>query len=271
MTESTISLLPCESDRTDPPIIVVDNVWKRYPRSEHRPSLRHEAIQMLKHLIYRHLPAGQQTEPFFALKGISFCVNRSETIGIVGRNGSGKTTLLKLLSGVTQPTQGRVLVRERFAALIGLGIGFSMERTGRENIYLNAAIQGVHPRQTDSIIDEIIRFAELEQFIDMAVKLYSSGMMSRLAFSIAIHIVPDIIFLDEVLAVGDMSFQAKCIDRILSFKAEKRTLLFVSHSPDQVKMLCDRTLWLNNGELVMDGETENVLSHYEAAMVGAAS
>lgn len=255
--------------RTEVPVIDVENMWKRYPRNEHRPSLRHEALGMIKQRLVRHHESPSNTaRPFYALKDITFNVRRGEAVGIVGRNGSGKTTLLKLLSGITRPTEGHICVSGHFATLIGLGAGFNSERTGRENIYLNAAIQGVPPRQTDRVIKDIIDFAELEQFIDTPVKLYSSGMVARLAFSIAAHIMPEIIFLDEVLAVGDHAFQEKCIQRILGFKAEGRTLLFVSHVAAQVKLLCERTLWLHEGSLIMDGATDEVLTEFEAFMSG---
>jgi lipopolysaccharide transport system ATP-binding protein len=269
MTERDLSPYPNVS--VDAPVIEVQDVWKRYPRSEYRPSLRHEAMQLVKRITDPHSSRDHTNKPFFALKGVSFCIRSGEAVGIVGRNGSGKTTLLRLLSGITRPTQGQIKVRGKFATLIGLGAGFNAERTGRENIYLNAAIQGVRPRQVDLIVDDIIRFAELEQFLEMPVKLYSSGMTSRLAFSIAVHILPEIIFLDEVLAVGDMAFQEKCIQRILSLKAEGRTLLFVSHAAAQVKTVCERVLWLNNGELVMDGLAEEVLEHYKASMIEGAN
>lgn len=251
----------------DAPIIVVDGVWKRYTRGEHRPSLRHEALSMLRRVFSR--PVDDPVHPFYALEDISFQVQRGEAVGIVGRNGSGKTTLLRLLSGITRPTRGSISVTGRFATLIGLAAGFNAERTGRENIYLNAAIQGVPPRATRQIIGEIIEFAELEQFIDMPVKLYSSGMAARLGFSIAAHVLPEIIFLDEVLAVGDSAFQQKCTRRMLALKAEGRTLLFVSHAAAQIRLLCERTLWLHEGRLRADGPTSEVLALYENDQPGA--
>jgi len=180
----------------------------------------------------------------------------------VGRNGSGKTTLLRVLAGITQPTAGRVQVKGRFTALIALTAGFNIDRTGRENIYLSAAIHGLSPRATDRFIDEIIAFSELEAFIDTAVRHYSSGMVARLGFSVAIHLLPDIIFLDEILSVGDSGFQAKSFARIEQFKKEGRTLLIVSHS-DSLKTLTERTLWLDQGVLKMDGATADVFAAYQ--------
>jgi ABC-type polysaccharide/polyol phosphate transport system ATPase subunit len=257
--------VPPTQPNPDAPVVIVDGVWKRFVRNEHRPSLRHEAQAMVKRLLRR---AVSQTpvEPFYALRDVSFRVQRGEAVGIVGRNGSGKTTLLKLLSGITRPTRGEIHVAGHFATLIGLTAGFNAERTGRENIYLNAAIQGVPPHRVREILGEIVAFAELEQFIDTPVKLYSSGMVARLGFSIAVHILPEIIFLDEVLAVGDSAFQEKCVQRILELKHQGRTLLFVSHAHGHVQMLCERTLWLHNGALMADGPTADVLAEYEHAL-----
>jgi ABC-type polysaccharide/polyol phosphate transport system ATPase subunit len=248
------------------PVIVVDHVWKRYPRSEYRPSLRHEAVSMLKRMARQEFSAASQ--PFFAIKDVSFVVQRGEGVGIIGRNGSGKTTLLRLLSRITRPTTGRISVIGRYAALIGLSAGFNPERTGRENIYLNAAIHGVSPRRVNVLMDDIVEFAELGEFIDRPVKLYSSGMVARLGFSAMIHVLPEIIFLDEVLAVGDIAFQEKCLERIFSMKEGGRTVLFVSHSTKMVQKLCERAIWLNRGEVVMDGPSPEVLSRYEEAMLG---
>lgn len=246
------------------PVIVVEDVSKRYYRREYRPSLRHEALSMLRRLMRR--TSALHAEPFFALHGVSFAVQRGESIGIVGRNGSGKTTLLRLLSGIARPTQGRVEVRGRFAALIGLSAGFLPELSGRKNIYLNAAIQGVPPGQVDGLIEAIIDFAEIRPFIDTPVKHYSSGMAARLGFSIAVHILPELVFIDEVLAVGDAAFQEKCAERMLRLKAEGRTLLFVSHAAAAIQALCERTLWLHNGRLMLDGPTDAVLAAYATAM-----
>lgn len=224
-------------------------------------SLRHEAMHVLKKAIGQ--PTNEtERRPFWALKDIDFSIQKGEAVGIVGRNGSGKTTLLRVLSGITDPSEGSVKIVGRFVSLIGLSAGFDFERTGYENIFLNAAIYGVSPQVVRQHIDDIVEFAELYEFLGTPVKRYSSGMIARLGFSIAIHIFPDIIFLDEVLSVGDAAFQDKCITRIQELKAKKCTIVFVSHSASSVQMLCERTIWLNSSQLIMDGATEDVLNHY---------
>lgn len=245
------------------PIIVVENVSKRYAPLSYRPKLRHEAVQMVKSWLGMKSHASWRGEPFWALKNVSFTVRRGEAVGIIGRNGAGKTTLLRLLSGIMDPSEGRVQVSGRFATLIGLGAGFDGQRTGRENIYLNAAIFGFPPRQVDAFIDDIVAFSELGEFLDRPVKNYSSGMVARLGFSIAVHIFPDIIFLDEILSVGDLAFQQKCMDKMLQFKEQGCTFMFVSHDPGAVQMLCERSLWLHHGELMLDGPTHEVTRSYE--------
>ena len=197
---------------------------------------------------------------------MTFTIRAGESVALVGRNGAGKTTLFRVLCGITHASQGRAIINGRFATLIALGAGFNMERSGRENILLNAAIQGVPIGQVKSLMSEIIAFSELGDFIDTPVKRYSSGMVTRLGFSIAAHIFPDIIFLDEVLAVGDAAFQEKCMDRIMAMKAEGRTLMFVSHSADTVRNLCERAIWLDHGQVRMDGPSEEVVNQYESQL-----
>ncbi|PJF30828.1 MAG: teichoic acid ABC transporter ATP-binding protein [Candidatus Thermofonsia Clade 1 bacterium] len=244
------------------PIIQVEGVYKQYARMEYRPSLRHEALSLLR----RALRQQTVSQPFYALQNVTFSVQRGESVAIIGRNGSGKTTLLKLLSGIMSPTKGSVRVNGRFASLIGLQAGFIMELSGRKNIYLNAAFHGVMPHQIEPYVEDIINFAEIRPFIDTPVKHYSSGMSARLGFSIAIHVLPEIIFLDEVLAVGDSAFQKKCVDHMLKLRAEGRTIIFVSHDASAVRMLCERALWLHKGRLRMDGESDIVLEEYEYFM-----
>jgi lipopolysaccharide transport system ATP-binding protein len=250
---------------SEPPIIIAEHLCKRYVRTEYRPSLRHEALNMARKLLQGRQGGTFQAQPFNALDDVSFTIARGEAVGIIGRNGSGKTTLLRLLSGIAQPTSGTLTVRGRFAALIGLAAGFLPELSGRKNIYLNAAIQGVPPKQIEPLVEEIIEFAEIRSFIDTPVKNYSTGMGARLGFSIAVHILPEIVFIDEVLAVGDAAFQAKCTERMLQLKSEGRTIVFVSHDAYQVGLLCDRCLWLHNGKLMADGEARAVLAEYAAA------
>lgn len=247
-----------------PPVIVADHVYKRYRRQTHQISLRHEAQRLLLRTLRRQEPAAE--EPFWALQDVTFTVRAGESVALVGRNGAGKTTLFRVLCGITHPSQGHAMVHGRFATLIALGAGFNYERTGRENIYLNAAIQGVQPRDVKARIDEIIAFAELGEFIDVPVKRFSSGMVARLGFSIAAHIFPDIVFIDEVLAVGDTAFQKKCIDRIMTMKAEGRTLMFVSHAAETVRQLCERAVWLHHGQVQMDGPAADVIAQYEDAL-----
>jgi ABC-type polysaccharide/polyol phosphate transport system ATPase subunit len=247
-----------ETATEQPPIIQVEGVYKQYARTEYRPSLRHEALNLLR----RFARQREVAQPFYALHNVSFNVQHGETVAIIGRNGSGKTTLLKLLSGIMRPTQGSVRVNGRYASLIGLQAGFLPELSGRKNIYLNAAFHGVPPRQIEPVVEDIIEFAEIRPFIDTAVKHYSSGMGARLGFSIAIHVLPEIIFLDEVLAVGDAAFQQKCITRMLALRDEGRTILFVSHDAGAVQMLCQRAIWLHKGRIRMDGEADLVLEEY---------
>ncbi|HVA05943.1 MAG TPA: ABC transporter ATP-binding protein [Acidimicrobiales bacterium] len=191
-------------------------------------------------------------EDFWALKNVSVQVNEGETLGILGRNGSGKSTLLKCVCGVLQPTSGEVVVRGKLAGLLELGAGFQLDLTGRENIYLNGSLLGMTKREVDKVFDDIVDFSELEEFIDGPVKFYSSGMYVRLGFAVAVNVDPDILVVDEVLAVGDERFQRKCIDRVRLFQNEGRTILLVTHSPDQVRSICDRAVVLSHGELVTD-------------------
>ncbi len=243
------------------PIISVEKLYKQYVRAEQRPSFRHEAVNALRQILNRRPTL--QSKQFWALEDVSFTINRGESVAIVGRNGSGKTTLLRLISGIMPPTKGKVMVQGKFAALLSLGAGFLPDLTGRKNIYLNAAIHGVPPRETDKIIDEIIDFAEIRPFIDSPLKHYSSGMSARLGFSVAVHILPDIVLIDEVLSVGDAAFQEKCNRRVLDLKTQGRTLLLVSHAGETIRTLCERSLWLHKGKLMQDGQTHVVMDAYE--------
>jgi ABC-2 type transport system ATP-binding protein len=192
------------------------------------------------------------TEDFWALKDVALQVREGETVGILGRNGSGKSTLLKCICGVLQPTSGEVVVRGKLAGLLELGAGFQQDLTGRENIYLNGSLLGMSKKEVDRVFDAIVDFSELEAFIDGAVKFYSSGMYVRLGFAVAVNVDPDILVIDEVLAVGDERFQRKCIDRVKAFQQEGRTILLVTHSPDQVRAICDRAIVLSHGNVVSE-------------------
>jgi ABC-2 type transport system ATP-binding protein len=196
----------------------------------------------------------QQSDDFWALNGVSLTVNEGETVGILGRNGSGKSTLLKCICGVLQPTSGEVAVRGKLAGLLELGAGFQQDLTGRENIYLNGSLLGMAKRDVDKVFDAIVDFSELEEFIDGPVKFYSSGMYVRLGFAVAVNMDPDILVVDEVLAVGDERFQRKCIDRIKQFQTEGRTILLVTHSADNVRSICDRGIVLSHGRLIAEAE-----------------
>ncbi len=199
----------------------------------------------------RLLHIGQTTyEDFWALRDIGFEVAEGETVGILGRNGSGKSTLLKCISGILQPTKGEVRVRGQLAALLELGAGFQPELSGRENIYLNASLLGLSTREVDRRFDDIVAFAELEHFIDNQVKYYSSGMYVRLGFAVAVNVEPDVLVVDEVLAVGDEKFQRKCLERIKQFQEEGRTILFVTHAADLVRAICDRGVVLADGKML---------------------
>lgn len=203
-------------------------------------------------------------EEFWALRDISLTVQPGERVGLIGRNGAGKSTLLKILSRITEPTAGRARLRGRISALLQVGTGFHPELTGRENIYLNGAVLGMSRREIQQKFDEIIAFSEIEQFLDTPVKRYSSGMYVRLAFAVAAHLDPEVLLVDEVLAVGDIAFQKKCLGRMNTVADEGRTILFVSHNMAAISRLCSRVVLLDNGRIVRDGESEAVIQEYFA-------
>ncbi|MCX6726975.1 MAG: polysaccharide ABC transporter ATP-binding protein, partial [Candidatus Shapirobacteria bacterium] len=206
--------------------------------------------------------AHKNIEEFWALKNISFEVQQGERIGIIGRNGAGKSTLLKILSRITEPTTGRVSIKGRVASLLEVGTGFHPELTGRENIYLNGAILGMTRREIKAKFDEIVAFAEVEKFLDIPVKRYSSGMYVRLAFAVAAHLEPEILVIDEVLAVGDAQFQKKCLGKMEEVEKEGRTVLFVSHSMQAIRGLCQRAILIEAGTVVADGKSDEVIQCY---------
>lgn len=206
-------------------------------------------------------------EVFYALKDVTFQVERGECMAIVGGNGAGKSTLLSLVTGLCQPTEGRIEVNGRVAALLELGSGFHPELTGAENILLNASLLGLSRAKTEACLDEIAEFSGIGEFLREPLRTYSSGMIMRLAFSVAVHVDPDILIIDEVLAVGDQAFQAKCFERIAKFKRAGKTLLFVSHSAQLVRQFCDRTLWLDKGEAVLVGTADEVLNAYSGKSI----
>jgi len=227
--------------------------------------IHHERNQSLKERILH--PRSGRVEIFQALKDISFTVDAGETVGILGHNGSGKSTLLKTICGVLQPTSGEIRLRGNLAALLELGAGFQVELSGRDNIYLYGTMLGFSKKRIDEIFDEIVAFSEIEHFIDTQVKFYSSGMYVRLAFAVAVNVNPDILVVDEVLAVGDERFQAKCIDRIRRFQEEGRAILLVTHSADQVRALCDRAVVLDSGLMIANGPVADSLAIFRDAMM----
>jgi len=212
-----------------------------------------------------HLLSSSSEEEFWALKDVSFEVKRGEVVGIIGRNGAGKSTLLKILSRITEPSEGRVTLRGRVASLLEVGTGFHPELTGRENIFLNGAILGMTKAEIKKKFDEIVAFAEVERFLDTPVKRYSSGMYVRLAFAVAAHLEPEILVVDEVLAVGDAEFQKKCLGKMKDVATGGRTVLFVSHNMGMVQSLCSKAMLLEKGSVVGDGETNKILKKYTSA------
>ena len=246
------------------PVITVENLGKRYQLSHEarHDTLRDTLAHRARALFGRGRPPGT-TEDFWALRDVSFSVNRGEVVGIIGRNGAGKSTLLKILSRITEPTTGRVKIRGRVASLLEVGTGFHPELSGRENIFLNGAILGMSRAEIRAKFDEIVAFAEVERFLDTPVKHYSSGMYVRLAFSVAAHLEPEILIVDEVLAVGDAAFQQKCLGKIREIaQGAGRTVLFVSHNLDSVLRLCTRVLWLQQGRVQADDIPNATVARY---------
>lgn len=241
------------------PAIEVRNVWKQFLVRHNRADSLKERFIGLFNKRYR-----EHCEPFWALRDISFTVERGEALGLIGPNGSGKSTLLRLIARTLVPTKGEIIVRGRVAPMIELGVGFHHELTGQENIYLNASLYGLTRREIDRIYKDIVDFSELGEFIDVPVKNYSTGMYARLGFSIAVHLDPDILLIDEVLAVGDEHFQKKCLERMMEFRRRGKTIVFVSHSAEAIKKLCDRACLLSQGTITAIGEAAPVLEVYEA-------
>jgi ABC-2 type transport system ATP-binding protein len=236
--------------------IAAQGVGKRFRRWRERPtSLKERVIKWRVH-----------AEQFWALRDVSVEIPEGQTLGLLGSNGAGKTTLLKVIAGILRPNEGQVITRGRIATLLALGAGFHSELTGRENVYLNASILGLSRAQIEGLFDEIVAFAELEDFMDTQVKFYSSGMYVRLGFAVAVHVDPAILLVDEVLAVGDIAFQRKCIDRVKAFQEEGRTIVFVTHDPALVLRICDRAIMLEHGEVKVAGDPEDVVRDFRLAM-----
>jgi lipopolysaccharide transport system ATP-binding protein len=263
-------------------VIAVENLSKRYLIGA--AERRHETLagslaaaltapirnmRNLARLDASHI-AGDAPDTFWALDGVSFEVRRGEVLGVVGRNGAGKSTLLKVLSRITEPTSGRVGIKGRIASLLEVGTGFHPELTGRDNVYMNGTLLGMTRREIDRKFDEIVAFAGMERFLDTPVKRYSSGMQVRLAFAVAAHLDPEILIVDEVLAVGDYEFQAKCLGKMeeVARGGDGRTILFVSHNMGMVRSLCSRCLLLRSGRLAAEGPPEAIIEAYEQHQVG---
>ncbi|HEY7791435.1 MAG TPA: ABC transporter ATP-binding protein, partial [Vicinamibacterales bacterium] len=247
------------------PAIEVIHASKMYRRH----SRRHQLTTLKSALLSRSVISGlKPDETFPALHDVSFTVPKGITYGIVGRNGSGKSTMLKLLAGITKPTSGTVHVNGRVSALIELGAGFHPEISGRENVFINGIMLGLSKREITRRFDEIVEFAELEDFIDAPVKTYSSGMYMRLGFAVAIHVNPDVLLIDEVLAVGDASFQQKCFDEFRKLKAAGKTIVFVTHDMSSVQRFCDRAMLLDKGRMIELGEPSFIAKRYNELNFG---
>jgi ABC-type polysaccharide/polyol phosphate transport system ATPase subunit len=240
-----------------PGAVVAANVSRRFRVYPQRTVTLKEAILRRRHMRARDV---------WAVRDVSFSVEPGESVGVVGRNGSGKTTLLRLIARIFSPTDGRVDVGGSVGSLLGLGAGFHPDFTGRENVYLNGALHGLSRRFVRERMDEIVAFAELENFIDVPVRTYSAGMYMRLGFAVATHLQPDVLLLDEVFAVGDEAFQRKCFGKIFEFKRRGGTIFFVSHSAAAVESLCERALLLRSGRLELDGSTHDAITRYQALL-----
>lgn len=235
-------------------VIRLEGLGKRYWQL-------HEPAMLLKSLVPGYRPKRSE---LWAVRDLDLAVEEGSTVGILGHNGAGKTTLLRMLAGVSRPSEGSLRVTGRIAPLIGIGVGFHQEMSGRENVYVNGMLLGLRRSEVAARFDEIVAFSELEEFIDTPVKFYSSGMLLRLGFSVAIHVRPQILLVDEILAVGDLSFQRKCFDRMRELQAQGTTILVVSHSMLAIQLLCPRAVLLRHGRLEMDGRSEDVIArHHE--------
>ncbi len=250
--------------------VVVSGVWKRYQIGLTHHSLRDALSGLLSFRRGTDDPAAQQEEGIlWALRDVSFEVARGETLGIIGRNGAGKSTILKLLSGISKQTKGSVQINGKLAALIEVGAGFHPDLTGRENIDLNGTILGLRRHEIRKLFDRIVAFSELERFIDTPVKRYSSGMYVRLGFAIAAHVNPDILLIDEVLSVGDLAFQQKCLQRVHELKQAGTTMIFISHNLNAIERICDRAIMLQYGRVLADGDVSQVIGTYRDTVVTA--
>lgn len=242
-------------------VIEFHNVSKSFHRHAGKMLLRNHLTQFFRRV---------KEERFFALKHVSFTLQRGESLAVIGRNGAGKSTLLGLVAGLSKPDEGTMAVNGQVAALLELGSGFHPDLTGRENVRLNAALLGLSRKRTNEVFETIIDFSGISEFIDEPLRTYSTGMTMRLAFSVAINTDPEILLIDEVLAVGDAAFQAKCFEKIHEFHKSGKTLLCVSHASTIIHQLCDRALWLDHGELIMSGSVADVSAAYAGRQIATA-
>lgn len=245
----------------DETVIRFENVSKRFVFRKIDSNSKRDVLRSL-------LPIRQSKEEnkdLWAVRNVNFELSSGQALGIIGRNGSGKSTLLKLVAKILRPTEGRMMINGRTSALLELGAGFHPDLTGRENIFLNASVLGLSKKEILARFDDIVTFSELDEFINVPVKYYSSGMYMRLGFSVAVHVEPDILIVDEILAVGDQAFQTKCLDRIFDMKRRGTTIIMVSHHLEMMRKLCTRLIWLENGKVRESGDTESVAGNYAAS------
>jgi len=243
------------------PVIIFDNVSKSYP-------FYHHITGGIKNFLF-HLPQTlkfMKNSRFEALRDISFEVNQGETLGIIGKNGAGKSTILGLIAGVLKPSKGNIIIKGRISPLLELGGGFHPELTGKENILLNGVLLGLTRDEVKKKMDAIIEFSELGDFIEQPIRVYSSGMLARLGFSVVAHLDLEILLIDEILTVGDMEFQKKCLNKMMGFKKKGVTMVFVSHSMGEVERICDRVIWIENHSIKMTGEPEVVVKAYSGLL-----
>jgi len=239
-------------------MIEVENVTMKFRMSD-------EPLNSLKEVFTTAVKGKLRFNEFLALDHVSFALEKGKTLGLIGKNGAGKSTTLKLISGILKPTEGTIRTYGNIVPMLELGAGFDLELTGKENIYLNGAILGYSKEYLESKYDEIVDFAEIREFIDMPIRNYSSGMMARLAFSIASVVQPEILIVDEILAVGDVAFQEKSFNRMKELMSGGATVLFVSHDLEKIEEMCDKVIWLDHGKVVMFGDTDEVCSAYRKA------
>ena len=241
-------------------MIEVKNLTMKFKMSD-------EPLNTLKEVFTRAVKGSLSYNEFLALDNVSFKINKGETIGLIGRNGAGKSTILKVISGIYKPTSGEVITRGNIVPMLELGAGFDLELSGRENIYLNGAVLGYTKEYLESKYDEIVDFAEIEKFIDMPIRNYSSGMMTRLAFSIASVVQPEILIVDEILSVGDAAFQEKSFKRMKELMSGGATVLFVSHNINKIKEMCSHVIWLDHGKVVEVGNPKEICKKYENSVL----